>query len=106
MGNANVTLYASYVSISLDKRDIVSITGGIYTQTDSTKSFSHKISNFSICKYEVTYELWYTVYQWAITHGYAFTNKGMEGNDGTAGAAPTGAKYEPVTTISWRDCMV
>ena len=30
----------------------------------------------------------------------------MEGHDGSIGANPTSAKYEPVTTISWRDCIV
>lgn len=89
-------------------RDLVSITGGTYTQTDGTNSFSHTISDFSLGQYEVTYELWYTVYQWAISNGYTFANAGNEGNDGTAGAAPSTAptKYEPVTTINWRDAIV
>ena len=37
---------------------------------------------------------------------YTFADKGKEGSHGTVGAAPTGAKKEPVTTISWRDCIV
>jgi len=47
-------------------------------------------------KYEVTYELWYTVYQWAILNGYVFVHAGMEGYDGirVSGAAPTAAKYD------------
>jgi len=57
-------------------------------------------------QFEVTYYLWYTVYQWAIANGYAFANAGKEGNDGTVGAAPTSAKYEPVTTVNWRDAIV
>jgi hypothetical protein len=87
-------------------RDMVAITGGTYTQTDGTNSFSHTISNFSLGKYEVTYELWYKVYQWAITHGYTFANAGSEGHDGMSGAAPTAAKYEPVTYINWCDAIV
>ena len=55
---------------------------------------------------EVTYELWYVVYTWALAHGYTFANAGREGNDGTIGAAPTSAKNEPVTSISWRDIMI
>ncbi|MBN2544996.1 MAG: chitobiase/beta-hexosaminidase C-terminal domain-containing protein [Spirochaetes bacterium] len=88
------------------KRDMVSVTGGTYTQTNGTESFSHTISSFSIGKYEVTYELWYTIYNWAISNGYNFENQGMEGHNGTIGAEPTSAKFEPVTTISWRDAIV
>ncbi len=91
-------------------RDMVSVTGGTYTQTDGTNSFSHTISDFKLGQYEVTYELWYTVHTWAIANGYTFANPGKEGNDGTltdpAGAVPTAAKYEPVTTINWRDAIV
>jgi hypothetical protein len=87
-------------------RDMVAITGGTYTQFDGTSGFVHTISNFLLGKYEVTYELWYTVYQWAISNGYTFANAGREGNDGTIGVAPTSAKYEPVTYINWRDAIV
>ncbi len=56
---------------------------------------------------EVTYELWQKVYAWAITNGgYVFANAGCEGRNGTPGAVPTTAKYEPVTTVNWRDCIV
>ena len=41
------------------RRDMVSIAGGIYIQTDGTLSFQHQISDFSLARYEVTYELWY-----------------------------------------------
>jgi formylglycine-generating enzyme len=86
---------------------LVSIRGGTYNQQDNSgNSFSHTISNFQIGKYEVTYELWYTVRTWAESNGYSFANKGKEGQDGTAGAAPTSAKHEPVTTINWRDAIV
>ncbi|MDR3338127.1 MAG: formylglycine-generating enzyme family protein, partial [Treponema sp.] len=70
------------------------------------------LSPFKIAKYESTYELWYTVRQWAISDDrgagkYTFANPGREGHDGTDGAAPTsGAKYEPVTYINWRDMIV
>ncbi len=59
---------------------------------------------FWIDETEVTYELWYTVRQWAITHSYTFANAGREGHDGTIGAAPT--NIEPVTYINWRDAMI
>jgi formylglycine-generating enzyme required for sulfatase activity len=67
------------------------------------------LSPFYIAKYETTYELWYTVRQWAIGNGYTFANAGQEGHDGIAGAVPTAegtAKYEPVTRISWQDTVV
>ena len=89
-------LYTSFASVS----------GGTFTQTNGSESFEHSIASFYMGKYEVTYELWYTVRQWALSNGYAFANAGREGNDGTTGAAPTGAKYEPVTTINWRDMIV
>jgi formylglycine-generating enzyme required for sulfatase activity len=67
---------------------------------------------FDIGKYEVTYELWYTVRQWATStdrgaNKYTIANAGREGQDGTIGAAPTAAaKYEPVTYVNWRDMIV
>ncbi len=84
----------------------VSVPSGTFTQSDGTNSFEHTISAFQMYKYETTYELWYAVYQWAISNGYTFANSGREGNDGTIGAAPTAAKYEPVTMVSWRDVIV
>ena len=88
--------------------DLAAVPGGTYTQTDETgtNSFSHTVSAFKIGKYEVTYDLWYTVYQWAVLNGYTFINAGTEGNAGIAGAAPTSSKYQPVSTISWRDVIV
>jgi formylglycine-generating enzyme required for sulfatase activity len=70
------------------------------------------IRPFYIAEYETTYELWYTVYQWATdtnrgANRYTFANAGREGDDGIDGAAPTDtAKKEPVTVISWRDAIV
>jgi formylglycine-generating enzyme required for sulfatase activity len=66
------------------------------------------LSDFRIAKFETTYELWYTVYQWAINgHGYTFANPGREGHNGVEGAAPTElGKYKPVTTINWRDAVI
>jgi formylglycine-generating enzyme required for sulfatase activity/predicted Rdx family selenoprotein len=70
------------------------------------------LSPFSVAKYETTYELWYTVRQWAVSEErgagkYTFAYSGREGHDGTGGAAPTdGAKHEPVTYINWRDMIV
>ena len=63
------------------------------------------LSAFKIAKYEVTYDLWYTVRSWAESSGYTFENVGREGHDGTDGAAPTAAKDEPVTYVNWYDAI-
>src|ERR1035437_753156 len=85
--------------------DFVSVPIGTFTQTDGTNSFSHIISAFKMGKYQVTYDLWYKVYLWAIANGYTFQNAGAEGSNGTAGATP-GTMSQPVTTINWRDAIV
>ena len=61
---------------------------------------------FWIAETEVTYELWYTVRQWALRNGYTFANAGREGSNGRTGQAPTSKRNEPVTTVSWRDSIV
>ncbi len=70
---------------------------------------------FWIAETQVTYELWYTVRQWALENGYAFENAGMEGsttgggsypNFNNIGNPPTSKKNEPVTMVSWRDSIV
>lgn len=87
-------------------REMVSVAGGSYLQDDGTNDFDHTISGFKIGKYEVTYVLWYTVQNWALSNGYTFANPGVEGNNGTPGAYPSAAKHEPVTNINWRDAIV
>lgn len=70
------------------------------------------INPFWICDIEVTYELWHTIYSWAIANGYSFQNPGIEGHDGTltlsvgADITLTGDNAEPVSTINWRDSIV
>ena len=68
-----------------------------------------KLSPYKIGKMEVTYELWYSVLKWNTDNGkgYVFVYQGREGSHGTDGAAPTAAgKKEPVTCVSWYDCIV
>ena len=90
-----------------DAAAMVSVPGGTFSQVPTSgNTFEHTITGFKMGKYEVTYELWHTVYVWAIANGYQFANAGQEGNDGTIGASPTSAKYEPVTQINWRDAIV
>jgi formylglycine-generating enzyme required for sulfatase activity len=60
---------------------------------------------FEIGETEVTYELWYAVRVRAEESGYRFPNEGCEGNQGAVGAEPTEAMLEPVTCVSWIDCI-
>ena len=68
-----------------------------------------KIDSFQIGSREVTYDVWYTVREWAehrSANAYSFAHPGQEGTSGTAGAKPTSARFEPVTGISWTDAVV
>ena len=59
-----------------------------------------KLSPYKLGKTEVTYKLWKEVYDWAIRNGYAFANVGQKGSSGS------GSEEEPVTCVSWQDCIV
>ena len=52
------------------------------------------VSAFYMDKYDVTYALWQTVYNWAITNGYSFDYAG-------SGKAAN----HPVQTVDWYDCV-
>lgn len=58
------------------------------------------IKPFSIGKYEVTYQLWKGVYNWAVEHSYYFENKGK------CGSSNSGDLRQPVSDVSWRDAIV
>ncbi|UTC62099.1 formylglycine-generating enzyme family protein [Treponema sp. OMZ 799] len=62
-----------------------------------------KLSPYKLGKTEVTYKLWKEVYDEAVKpeHGYVFANEGRKGSDGTGND-----EEQPVTNISWRDCIV
>ncbi len=60
---------------------------------------------FWIAETQVTYDLWYTVRQWALENGYTFANAGREGSHGST-EAPTSRRNEPVTMVSWRESIV
>ena len=73
-----------------------------------------------IAETEVTYELWYAVYDWAKNGNgpngdgrgqYTFANPGMRGvyfNESTHAYTPysSGHDTHPVTAVNWRDAMV
>ena len=58
------------------------------------------LSPYKLGKTEVPYKLWKEVHDWAIGNGYTFANVGQKGKDGS------GTEEEPVTSVSWRDCIV
>ena len=89
---------------------LITVPAGTFKQTNAgnpgVEYFSSTVSGFKMGQYLVTYDLWYVVRQWALANGYSFQNAGLEGNTGVIGAAPTAAKYRPVSSISWRDAIV
>ena len=62
-----------------------------------------KLSPYKLGKTEVTYKLWKEVYDWAVKaeHGYVFANEGKKGSHNSGDA-----EKQPVTEVSWRDCIV
>lgn len=110
------------VTVALNETQIAGVSGQLtYCEvSDFTRQMipicSTTLDDFKIGNCEVTYDLWYEIYQWAIglsenetqpAEVYTFANAGTEGKNGTAGAVPTEeSRYQPVATISWRDCIV
>jgi formylglycine-generating enzyme required for sulfatase activity len=83
------------------------VPGGVTFPTGTGDSGTATVTNaYEIGETEVTYELWYAVRTWAGSNGYTFyNNPGLEGS-GTNGGSPTGARQEPVTTVTWFDAVV
>ena len=109
----------------------VSITGGTVSTSVGSGAFKNAsttpvtVRKIKMAKYEVTYDLWYAVYQWAIhraTNPYTFGSCGKEGGaaDATDGAVSTSVEpttelvndgeglggQRPVNYVSWRDAVV
>jgi uncharacterized repeat protein (TIGR02543 family) len=107
----NKTFYAKWdFTTSAQYREEASIAGMTITGNGTAGAFPEgrtvTLSTYKVAKYETTYELWYEVKAWAEANGYTFANTGREGHDGEDGAAPTAAKTEPVTMVSWWDAVV
>ncbi len=88
------------------------VDGYAYWEGVFYKDRNVKLSSFYIDKTEVTYNEWREVYNWAIENGYVFASAGKAGSDGftTTVGEPlpedeTNGTH-PVTTVSWRDCVV
>ena len=120
-GNGEITPPSSNVGSFEDTGDgfikitppVVGITGmdpdpaSLYGSDDYWKGVFRagrkvKLSPYKLGKTEVPYKLWKEVYDWAVKaeNGYRFANEGQKGSSGS------GSEEEPVTTVSWRDCIV
>lgn len=102
------------VSISFSGKDVIEVGKDVETVTKKVE-----VKPFKIGKYEVDYNLWYEVYQWAVSDSrgskkYTFENPGSEGaygnlNSGTKffneGRAPV-THGMPVSGINFRDAYV
>jgi formylglycine-generating enzyme required for sulfatase activity len=118
---ASVTFYARWVQYN----DMANVPGGTVTGSDGyafnvtipndpaynnpgaaserkgvfVEGRTVPIDSFDMAKYETTQDLWITVQNWALEHGYQFQNK--------KNTAPSEAnKTKPVTGVSWRDAVV
>ncbi len=107
------------------------VSGGTVSENVGNGAFKNAettpvtVKAIKMARYEVTYELWYAVYQWAIhkaTNPYTFGSCGKEGDnpEGSGGKVTTSAPpttelvnggegrggQRPVTNVSWRDAVV
>ncbi len=102
------------------------VPGGLTFPTDSAANAFDDAStvtvanSYWIAETEVTYELWYYVYIWAVGQGYKFDHLTYYPREGSNGARvglngnpplvptgpPTNEKLEPVTRVCWRDAVV
>ena len=104
MPSEDTILYAQWIEDIYIQEDLY--TGAAFNHKDETNAirYTNTITDFQLGRYEVTYELWYAVYKYAIANGYSFANAGTEGTTGTAGDLPeTDSKV--VTTVNWRDTI-
>jgi formylglycine-generating enzyme required for sulfatase activity len=103
-----ITILPAYNMVSIPAGTVDS---GMAWGSSDDYPLPHTVSAFYIGETEITYELWYAVRTWATAAArganvYTFADPGREGDDGTDGAAPTGAMQEPVTYVSWWDAVV
>ena len=117
-GSKTVTLSRDGVSVGFSiyvyaADSMVYVSGDTFSmgsdQDDDNPVHTVSLSDFYIDSVEVTYELWKSIYDKAVTDAcgpYVFKNKGKEGNDGTAGAESSADCHEPVTYINWLDAVI
>lgn len=90
---------------------LVRIPAGPFQMGDNNDNTAHcmpshkvKVDEFYIDKYETLFTLWKEVYDWALGHGYAFDNPGLNGSIQSPTALDAGTNL-PVTTVSWYDAV-
>jgi formylglycine-generating enzyme required for sulfatase activity len=78
------------------------------TEVDDLGTPAAVANAYEIGETAVTYELWYTVREWAVINGYTFDNNpGREGSSaGSNNTMPGTNKQEPVTDVTWYDAVV
>jgi formylglycine-generating enzyme required for sulfatase activity len=93
------------VAIVAPNARMVSIPAGNFLFGDSNDAIAYakpvktiNVSGFCIDRYETTYDLWKTVHDWAVLHGYTFDNPGTRGADGNGTDVPA-------TTVNWYDAV-
>jgi formylglycine-generating enzyme len=79
---------------SLTFDSMVPVAGGTFTAGSTLVT----ISSFNIDKYEVTFELWTAVRNWALTHGYTDLVAGVNGY------SPSGTN-NPAIGVNWYDVV-
>lgn len=97
----NMTLYAQW---GKDYAAMVTVPGGSFYLGDPDNGTNRPkitLSSFQIAQYELTYELWLEVYQWAKDNGYNLSSasKGYAANDAYK-------DFVPATNISWNMACV
>jgi uncharacterized repeat protein (TIGR02543 family) len=100
----DITLYAKWILFKMVT--VGALNTSFPKGSNDTLAAATVADPYEIGETEVTYELWYAVRSWAESNGYTFSNPGQEGSAGTNGAAPTEAKQEPVTMVTWFDAVV
>ena len=101
------TLHTHWIPVLLGTMVTVGLDEQTYAVPIGVDDIDQEVVNggFTIATAETTYELWYDVLTWAVDHGYAFENLGIEGSRGVEGDIPVTADL-PVTNVSWRDVIV
>ncbi len=98
-----------------DSAEVLILNGGVFIRGNDFDAYDDNpekqisVGSFELSVNETTYELWTAVRQWAVEyspHEWTWSNKGREGNDGTAGDPCTADYLEPVTYISWQDAAI
>lgn len=87
--------------------NLIAFPGGMFP-SGAWDSDKRTIGSFYLAETEVTWQLWASVYQYAMKNGYSFAHPGVQGSSSKAGEyeKPYGNEKHPVTFVSWRDAIV